>query len=64
MAQREPDECIGGGGAPSTRSEQAEFEGRTSGVCPVCGERLNLDRGLIPRHKRPERLIDPAASSP
>jgi hypothetical protein len=60
QVMKKPGECIGGRGAPSLGSEQAEFGGKTSGVCPVCGHRFNLQDGLIPTHQRPKREKAPA----
>lgn len=47
MGQREPGECIGGGGAPMRQTEQLEMDGSTTGGCPVCAQRLRLDRTTV-----------------
>lgn len=63
MAQREPGECMGGGGIPMRRTSQRESDGSITGECAGCGERLKLDHnGLIPRHQRPERFEGPSAA--
>lgn len=49
-----PDEeqCIGSGGAPSSRGTRSEFDGSTTGRCPVCSGRFKLrDGNLFPEHR-------------
>lgn len=46
------EQCVGSGGAPSSRGIRTEGDGSKTGRCPVCAGRFRLhEKAFLPKHR-------------